>query len=459
MHSRSSMPEFLLQRVWRDHRHFLTSPLKLRDGTELTIHEPGTENTHRGGPDFLNASIEIAGVRLSGDVELHTELHLWDNHGHTEDSRYGKVILHVVLHDEDEETSSAVPKLPTLVIGENLAFDKRELWEQLFHDIYDRSPELPCFPHNLRLPLKRKMKVIDRFGESRLNDLVDRFKGREHHISEQEFLERVYAQTLDALGFSENRKPFGEVARLLPLDFLRSVALKWSFNDRSAVFEALFFGVAGLLEKPSAVFTPATNEHIIELQSHWESIQVEVRIPEVLAKSDWAFFRIRPLNSPHRRVALAAALGAHLFSQHNYSVEHPFFVSGPEPSFTSNPFWESHTSFGVELEKTQGLLGIERSRAIMLNVLLPARIAWALQSGSRSAATVAQIRKRWGDTTTKSSARYINLVEQELLESECVKTVRSEQGALLMTREFCFKGRCRECPLGEQLIQTGWQPR
>jgi hypothetical protein len=105
-------------------------------------------------------------------------------------------------------------------------------------------------------------------------------------------------------------------------------------------------------------------------------------------------------------------------------------------------------------------LGEERLSAIWLNVVLPARIARNRSDPSdRSEQTIErELRKSWGDTRTHASAKYLSTIEQELLESESVSTVRSEQGALLLKRNFCEKGRCSECPVGYRLIEKGWTP-
>jgi hypothetical protein len=127
-------------------------------------------------------------------------------------------------------------------------------------------------------------------------------------------------------------------------------------------------------------------------------------------------------------------------------------------------FWEQRTSFGVKLEAPAALMGEERREAIVLNVLLPARMA-RLKSAERIHGLVIdrakledQLRTEWGGRRTRTSARYSKTIQQELLEGERVNTVRSEQGALMLTRNFCERSRCSECPIGRQLIERGWRP-
>lgn len=61
------------------------------------------------GPDFRDAVLARAdGARLYGDVELHLRAGAWRAHGHSRDTRYNGVVLHVVFHppgrDEERRT-------------------------------------------------------------------------------------------------------------------------------------------------------------------------------------------------------------------------------------------------------------------------------------------------------------------------------------------------------------------
>jgi hypothetical protein len=245
----------------------------------------------------------------------------------------------------------------------------------------------------------------------------------------------------------------------LPLSRLRFAREGFSEN-RSISLEAVFFGVAGLLPKPSLEFDNETNEYLLELNARWNAIQQSLRFPEVLAEHDWAFFRIRPTNSPHRRIALAAALAEKYFSHSGWDFHQDFFNRGPIVNLGDSPYWETHTSFASKLPAPQSLLGEERGSAIWLNVILPARIA-KLRTEPESPTrkrSERELIEEWGSVRTKSSAKYLSVIEQELLEGENVSSVRSEQGALLLQRNFCQKLRCSECPIGHRLMEKGWKP-
>jgi hypothetical protein len=454
-----TLAESLLHEIWKDQSRFLISAPLLSDGTPVTIIYTGDFNEHRGGPDFQNAEIGLDGLRIKGDIELHKTLGDWHHHGHTNDKNYSQVILHVVLDADADELQNATPKVPVLILRDNLAFNQRTFWQEFFEKKFARSPELPCFPHNLSLSMKFKSKVIHQMGEARLDERISRILTKEIN-SDESILDKVYELVFDALGYSENRKPFIELSRLLPRELLRKIRDKENSNDLPAIFEALFFGISGLLVKPEKEFTLDVNEYLLDLSAKWEALKVDYNIYTQLAEHDWAFFRVRPLNTPYRRIALAAILSSKYFSRSDFSISE-------EISYDMNdsPFWERHTSFKQSLNEAHALLGEERKRAIMLNVILPARIAFEAEHSKRKGLPQEKIqnvlkplREVWSEYPSRSSAQYLHVIEQELLEGDHIRSTLAEQGSLYLFRNYCMAKRCDECPVGKKLLEKDWKP-
>jgi hypothetical protein len=456
-----TLAESLLHEIWKDHTRFLTGHPLLSDGSPVAIIHQGDYNDHRGGPDFMNSEIALDGMRIKGDIELHKTVSDWDEHGHSDDKNYSQVILHVVLDADIEEMQHTSPKVPVLILRNNLAFDQRPFWQELFEKRFARSPELPCFPHNISIPMKFKTKVISQMGEARLDERIARImNGNENPISDEFILNKVYEFVFDALGYSENRAPFVELSQLLPRSLLQKIRAKENANELHAIFEALYFGTSGLLLKPQKEFDEDVNEYLLDLSAKWEALKVDYNISVYLAENDWAFFRVRPLNTPYRRIALAAVLARKYFSRIDYSIQEDFNYE-----IGDSPFWEKHTSFKQSLDVPHALLGDERKRAIVLNVILPAKIAIETEHAKRKGemqekiqATIKPLRKEWAEYPSRSSAQYINVIEQELLESENIRHTVGEQGALYLYRNFCTAKRCSECPVGERLMAKGWKP-
>ena len=456
-----TLAESLLHEIWKDHSRFLVDHPLLSDGSPVAIIQRGDFNDHRGGPDFLNAEISLDGMRIKGDIELHRTVADWDDHGHSEDKRYSQVILHVVLDADSEELLHASPKVPVLILRDNLAFDQRTFWQELFEKKFSRAPELPCFPHNLSVPMKFKGKVILQMGEARLDERISRItSGVTVTLTDDLLIDRVYEFVFDALGYSENRLPFVELSRLLPRALLIRIRENEQPENLHAIFEALYFGVAGLLVKPQQEFEMEVNDYLLDLAAKWEALKIDYRISDQLAENDWAFFRVRPLNSPYRRIALAAVLARKYFSRTDYSVQEDI---GYE--LGDSPFWENHTSFKQSLHEPHALLGEERLHAMMLNVILPARIAIEAeraknkgQSQEKIQQEIKPLRQEWAVYPSRTSAQYLHVVEQELLESEHIRSTIGEQGALYLFRNFCTANRCLDCPVGKRLSEKGWKP-
>lgn len=428
------LPEALLQEIWKEQDRFLVKEPRLSDGTSITIISPGTHNILHAGPDFQGAKIAIDGIVLSGDVEIHRTYNDWQAHSHTGDSNYSQVILHVIL-EFDEDADLKEPNIPTLILKNNLDFSHRAFWHELFEKRYARAPELPCYPHNLAVPMRTKRKLITKMGEARLDELVCRFDT----TSQEKFLDSIYLRILDALGYSENREPFKSLASILPRLLLQQIRENERVGNLSIIFEALYFGASGLLEQPSAAYSNDVNEYLLDMNAKWNELQTSYRISDRLGESDWSFFRIRPTNTPYRRIALAAALAEKYFSRKDFSIYEEIEYK------TANPFWMKRISYKTELPEVQELLGEERRRAIYLNVILPSRIA-------SSTYETKELRKEWLELGSRSSARYGEIIEQELMESEHLRSVGTEQGALFLYRNYCTKNRCSECMIGQKLI-------
>lgn len=422
--------------MWKEHERFLVKEPTLTDGSLISIIHPGTHNELHSGPDFHGAKIVIDGIVLSGDIEIHRNYSDWQAHSHGGDTNYSQVILHVVL-EFDEDADLKEPNIPTLILKDNLDFSHRTFWQELFEKRYARAPELPCYPHNLAVSMRTKRKLITKMGEARLDELVGRFDKE----SQEKFLDNIYERILDALGYSENREPFKAISSLLPRRLLQQIRHEETSANLPVIFEALYFGASGLLEQPSTEYSNSVNEYLLDLNAKWNELQASYPINETLAESDWTFFRIRPANTPYRRIALAAALAEKYFSRKDFSIYEEIEYQ------TANPFWMKRTSYKSELPEVHELLGEERRRAIHLNVISPARIA------SSDTKRTKELRKEWLGLISRSSARFGQVIEQELMESEHLRTVSSEQGALFLYRNYCTHGRCNECMIGLKLIE------
>ncbi len=290
-HSSASYTEAMLHDIWREQHLFLVREPILSDGTPITILTSGVHNTERGGPDFHNARLLIDNFLIEGDIEIHRKPADWHSHHHTGDSHYARVVLHIVL---DDDTNASRPKVPTLILRDNFDFRPTEYWKTLFEKHYARAPELFCFPHNLSVPMRKKLTLVRTMSMLRLNELVQRYE-HDHH---DHLIDKVYERVLDALGFSQNRAPMRTLASALPRSLLKDIRQNEPPLQLGLMFEALYMTTAGLLDETHKDYDSETNEYLLELHSLYHLLSTRYDLPAPMVKDDWSFYKIRQMNSP-----------------------------------------------------------------------------------------------------------------------------------------------------------------
>ena len=236
----ASVPEALVQDLWEAQR-FDRADLTTTDGAPIRILDPGVLNTD-AGPDFSNAHIKIDGVDWHGDVEIHVRSGAWFDHSHDDDKRYDRVVLHVTLHPDLH--TGRIPRsdgslIPEVVLAPRL---KRPL-RSMLRAFYKRKPDdLVCAPRWDEVAESTRMHWIRELGARRLEERALHLQNRLDTGTPAEMLlhERLFA----GLGYSKNTAPMIDLARRLPINYVRSVNTP---RDRVA----LHLGTAGLLPDPS----------------------------------------------------------------------------------------------------------------------------------------------------------------------------------------------------------------
>jgi len=107
---------------------------------------------------------------------------------------------------------------------------------------------------------------------------------------------------MTALGYARNQAPFQELATKIPLAELEP-ALSGGNHFRAGRLDpdALLLGTAGLLpsQRPECEYSPFEDyDYVNKLEKVWEALQ-QIDIMDYRA---WQFFRVRPANSPLRRI-------------------------------------------------------------------------------------------------------------------------------------------------------------
>lgn len=360
--------EELLHYVWK-HKIYPLTPLSTTDGQRVEVIDPGLSNPH-AGPDFFNAKLRIDDEVWVGNVEVHHLASDWLRHGHTQDSSYDNVILHVVEVADAEVCCSNGRKVPQLVLP--IPEEVSQRYEELLHT--DHYP--PCYKIVPDLP---PLKVHAWLSALQIERMEQKTTAISHRLKATcNHWEDVFFITLARnFGFGVNSEAFEWWATHLPF----RAADK--HRDNLFQLEALFLGTAGLLtgetmkaekESPDPYYEQLKREYIY--LAHKFSLDTSLPVPP------WRMLRLRPSNFPHLRLAQLASLyhrEQSLFSRamEAATLEEARKLFHVEPS----EYWQHHYRFGAPSPQMGKQLSISSLNLIIINTVIPFLYAFGMHSG------------------------------------------------------------------------------
>lgn len=432
---KSNLAEYKLVELWRD----LISredTLVTESGEPLRIVYPGRLNDSRGA-DFRDAVITNGEEVRQGEIELHVNSGDWEAHGHHQDSAYNSVILHVVLENNSSLTMHRAngELLPTLCLHRYL--EKR---------LRAAVPVLPCSEIGIRYPEKVK-QVLDEAGETRFRQKASQFQ---EELQQHEAGEVLYRAILGALGYSKNKIPCIKLADLVPLSILESLARSLPEEESSLHQQALSFGAAGLLPSRRSVYEGSPKDiYLAALENLW----AEYYSRESLPPGSWNLFKVRPNNSPLRRIAALGYLiwrfrEKGLLNSLVALVENTAAENGRElaEAFQVNAsgYWAGHYDFGLTCSGlSPALIGADRAGEIIVNVLLPfihAQNVHNLQT--------LEISRCFPVLSANSIEKHVQ--HQLGIGKGVINSACRQQGLIHIYKTLCTQGKCTECRLNNQ---------
>lgn len=436
--------------------------LRTTAGEKIQVVYPGRRNLGPG-PDFRDAIIALDGRRLRhGHIEIHTATSAWRAHGHAADPAYHNVILHVVWEDDGPVAGGP---LRTLALGPHFPEGMPE--EYVARHLPDFQP---CADLHTKCDAMTVGMLFATLGERRLRKKAESMlSALEHHGPEQ----ALYAALLDALGYSQNREPFRQLSEGLPWPV--AAALLHGKPAAEQRGEALLLGAAGLLPSQrdcntrsrGTIYRASTapgQAHERTLERLWAAWNLEPVVPAAA----WVRRGVRSVNAPARRVAAAGILCAALaetgvvktclrladdsdWAQVLRRMQEVFALPP-----TRSPFWATHCDFGVPLRGgPQSLIGGERVREILANVILPFLVAygdiardtglvdWAITLFRRApAAGMNRLTRSMRDDVFALPPKYVPM------------TAARQQGLLHIYHAWCREKRCDACAVGQMLAES-----
>ncbi len=489
--------ERFLRHIWR--KQYL-KPLGLVtiDGETVEIQSAGEQNQD-AGPDFLNAKIRISGVTMTGDVELHGRNSDWDRHRHTNDAKYNRVILHVVLYN-DSSSDAERPRtksgrvLPVLCLERFLDDSFRAVWDRsITDDRVERKRGLACRDSFhvlsedetadwLSKLARERMELKIRKFEGRLKELIDedrmtvkeprfRYFGNPDEIpipnseySQHDFKSRwiwgqvMYEGIFEALGYSKNKLQFLKLSRAISLNYLREKLISPE-NDCSIAIRAFLYGAAGFLTSDADI--PAWDD-LFHMSGENDSEKFKRKIirwwiqneknytHERLLLSEWTFFRLRPNNFPTKRLAAGASLVEKMLRQEIMQDFITIFRSETSPRRQHKALHEYFCSTERRTQQTEritfDLLGHNRINEIIINVLIPVLLLYVRIFRDIDLRMI--LWNYYGEISMCSQHQLVRFMIQQIPYLKPYALKAFGQQALIQLHHFgCEENRCSDCLL------------
>ena len=262
---------------------------------------------------------------------------------------------------------------------------------------------------------------------------------------------------MTALGYARNQDPFQELATKIPLAELESaLSGENEYESSQPGIESLLLGTAGLLpsQRPECEYSPFEDyTYVNKLEKVWETIQRT----DVMDYRDWQFFRVRPANSPLRRIAGMSRL-LQRYRENGLLQGLVASVREAPPENSSrfledglmtedDGYWAGRFDFGKGYPGlSKWLIGQTRAADIVINILLPFVYGRGEESGETALAEKAlALFDAYPPAETNTVARHMQA--QFGLRNSQVKFAKHQQGLLHLYKKWCTQGRCGECAL------------
>lgn len=466
-----TIPEKLVRCLWFD-QNWRPSALRTLEGQAVIVHSPGRWNL-QAGPDFQQASIEfVGGARYRGDVEIHCYASGWTAHRHHLDTRYNGVILHVFLWNDRPAAPAQRADgqiVPQVALEQHLSRPLAAYQADIILEDYPYKTAHAhgrCYETLQRLAPAAVRDVLDRAGDTRLQQRVWRWSQRETDVG---LAQVMYEAVLRALGSTGYRQHFQALARAVPWHDLQRCLYGIPPQDHGVAAEALLLGLAGLVPPSmptSAVLDAETRQYIRVLHEYWHTFPADVQ-QCAWHDIDWRQPHVRPSNTPQRRLAGMARL---LAQYHGTSLLDAALALCRTPGsgtdtrtaralghalahlldVPTQSYWTRRAHLGDRLSKEQRLIGVQRASTVVIDAMLPVVLLHAQRTAdvalSDRLLACYHAAPRLPDNYLLRYMRHRMLGNDPALLAH-VTGARQQQGLLQLFTDFCGndEGNCQGC--------------
>ena len=436
----STITERQFREIWQ-FNEIAGQTLIAENGMRVKILYPGRPNDGQGA-DFRDVVIVVDRELRTGDVEFHLKTSDWRGHHHHLDPVYNRVILHVVKnHSSGTGTVLQNGKeIPVVVLDDSsgiISFikgtpsNKRSGAGMSCLNIAEYTGDKNCVGY------------LDKAGKNRFLKKSERFLSEISSITPGESL---YQSIMEALGYSGNKGTFLELSRRVPLDSLE--IKKDRMLDETYLFnlQLILFAKAGFLTAENIDRLCSAGLDTERVKQMIGTVDLTNRY-DAMSPGSWRLFRIRPCNSPFRRLAAMSYL---LLKYRRQGLLKGMLDAVDSVQDVAKPR-DLEKELVVSIDGVS-YLGNNRAAEIIVNVLLPFCFAYGENNDEP-------------ELSEKALALYTNYPGLEMnslikhmtgqlgLNKITVNRAIRQQGLIHIYKNLCTRGRCYECGLSE--FETG----
>jgi hypothetical protein len=363
------------------------------------------------------------------------------------------------------------PHIFELELKDSLKQGILQLNEQLDFDSYPLLNQFNtglCHRPLAQLTQEKFTELLKCAGDARIQTKMDRFHDR---IITKGYEQTFYEGVAEAMGYPSNKQPFRTLAENVPLEQIKQLIPFKSSNElKVKIIQALLFGVSGLIDFSDLPKCSEARDraYFSELQKIWNKHQNKFN-DQLMERREWKFGKMRPANFPYRRIAALS----HLIVRHWESglfadtleclkltlpsvLEKGYTVASRKKVMSffcleADDYWAWHyTPDGKKLAKKQQLVGLDRSREITINIVLPIGLIYARASKSvpleKALSLLFQAKTRAADNQRVRFMSHYILGDKERLLKE-LDSDRKTQGLIQVYQDYCTRNQnnCLQC--------------
>ena len=365
-------------------------------------------------------------------MEIHIKASGWNDHHHSADKAYEKVVLHVVWDNDKPIQRTDGSIMPTLELKNRVELSLWNRYKKLFTSV----DSIPCSRSWPQIADVIKLSMLDKTVVQRLESKAEAVKNlliKNNHDWE----ETCYQLLSRNFGFKVNAEPFLDLAQVLPYRILRK------HLGNALQIESLLFGQAGFLEKAKE------DAYTVLLKREYNFLSKKYGLDaRQMNEVQWRFLRLRPANFPTVRLAQLASL---LTAQQSL-VSNILEDASPQSlssllEVDQSAYWQQHYRPGKKSKTKIPSLGKSSVQNIMINTIAPLLTAYGrLHDEQRYVDRAVGLLQHVPAENNKIIREWSALGYR-------VTSAFDSQGLIELYNNFCMKRRCLECAVGFQIIK------